>query len=334
MLLTTWNSTGPRNLELELSRLYNGTDVLLAQETWLPDCEALELANQLLTAKRVMYTPATRKAATGRYSGGTLMCTRKDARPIWTDHPRLSCCRLMEMGLTWLIFCVYSPPRSERTAWDECFNRIRLLSSSNKCDALIIGGDFNCQPHSAAISDLCNDLQLKIYAPTEPTFIGPTGTSTIDYFLVSDDHRISVEVSMISNFCLLSTGHLPVLLRVAAVSTGVTTIAGTGGLACADLSRAPHEDVSVPSATQSISHVDWSKCTKEDERRFRYSFCQRLPTLSSPSVSVKRFTEEVIQLFAELTNQHLPTTTKSAKPEVKTVSSTLGLDSTTHGDEK
>ena len=95
---------------------------------------------------------------------------------------------------TFLLCCVYRPPNSDNSFWDQFY--LSLESAANQNDKIIVTGDLNVDllsERSHKLLDIMNHVGLQNYVNV-PTRFGPSRNSLLDLVLAKECSINHVEV--------------------------------------------------------------------------------------------------------------------------------------------
>ena len=255
-------------------------DVLLLQETWLLESES----NDLLAFNDYNYVSVSginqgTRVITGRKHGG-IACLWKKSLPhevTQYDCKNNRMCSIiitLSNGKSLQLVNAYLPcdnynNNDVNTQFATCINDIEQIYLTVKPDMFILGGDLNVDflrgnAHSKYLNQMLTRLKLNIgwsnsSAICDNTFNGPTGSSCIDHYVMTDNIYKNVMKMYALDHDLNPPGswHLPIVLHLNSNFTRLTD----------NVVSTEHIDNS--------SGIAWNKTTPEHYTNYRI----RLDTL-------------------------------------------------------
>jgi hypothetical protein len=176
-----WNIEGANSVTSENGHtIFEKADVILLTETFImPDA-----ADTLPTTHYAFHSYAT-KGTRGRPSGGIVILVKPELQPRRitnsTNHVAVS------INNVTAVICFYFPPDYDI---DNLVLEVHNVLSSITADNVIVGGDFNCRidqgERGRDLVETLNLIGLRLVNRQDiPTYICPTGKSTIDLLLTS-----------------------------------------------------------------------------------------------------------------------------------------------------
>ena len=120
--------------------------------------------------------------------------TKEMSTIIPTQSNSILACKIKQPTFSILVVNLYLPAVGTEENEEALEEMTNLVLNHPANQPVIIGGDLNMKPNHPLILDLCNQLNLQIHYPTNPTWHGPNSlSSTIDYYL-SNARILNVEV--------------------------------------------------------------------------------------------------------------------------------------------
>ena len=219
--IATWNTRGMTAAIPYLKHMLENNDIVMINEHWLHANRVNKLSD--LTDNFNVFARSSRNASAEEYGitrgqGGVGIFWRKSlfgTSPV-TDivHDRFCAIRLETRdGCIIYFFAVYLPDTSSKDAFNEILDELSSAIDSIEEGALVIlGGDFNGdtgnylsdrskKPPNLQGTAICSFIDRYNFIPTNvmsyasgplETYVGPVGSSTIDYIMVP--HSLQKEV--------------------------------------------------------------------------------------------------------------------------------------------
>lgn len=213
MKVVSWNRSGRADANASLGHVWDVTfpDVLAITETWKAGESTYD------TNAQAFYAPGYRGEGASRNSGGVCMLVKRGLKAKllhMESGSHAQCVIALVQGV--VVAAVYISP-SASAAVRAAILQVLLEYRHGKC---FFTGDFNarnkawCSVTNAAgreLSDWTFDHRLTILAPSEPTYHGVTGSSTIDLGIMTHHIRGIPKVRVLSSSLLsAASDHAPV----------------------------------------------------------------------------------------------------------------------------
>ena len=242
--LVCWNSRGFNTAVPYLRKLVNENDVVAVSEHWLHQnrlSKLNEISDEIFTCGRSSKFAQADHFGTKRGQGGVALLWKRDIEGVTeiSDivHDRICGIKLItKAGGIFNIFSVYMPADGCGEDLEACLDDlVEILESRSNGETNILCGDFNAdlgvsggprgkrapsKRGKALFSILhefgfiaCN-LQEDVTGPLS-TYVGPTGESTVDYFLVPQQIQDRVNsCEVIDGDALNTSDHRPVKINI------------------------------------------------------------------------------------------------------------------------
>ena len=242
--IACWNTRGFNTAIPYLRELVDNNDIVAVAEHWLHECKLSrleEISDKIVFCGRSSKFASDENYGAKRGQGGVALLWKQDMVGVTVIsniiHDRICGIRVptAECGVL-NIYAVYLPAKGCGEDLETCIDDLaEILESSEQGAQNILCGDFNadvgrlggCRSNRAptkqgiALIKLVKEFGLHICnlspSSTGPidTYIGPTGRSTIDYFMVPHEMSGRVKVcKVLSNEVLNTSDHSPIQVTI------------------------------------------------------------------------------------------------------------------------
>ena len=198
-------------IESYLDRCRNYCDIMLLQETWLSDCNAVKL-DYFSDTYTVYYSSAMQDkiksgVMSGRPFGGTAILVHKKLSGccyrVITDNPRVTCVCIKRKGSPDLVLCSVYMPWNDKTLeqainYEATIGCLQSIVDRHIGCVFLFGGDFNVSKPSKTV---CSKLVDHFTQSNNLCWLNPCDTNLIDYTYHND---LNGHFSLLDHF-LVST---------------------------------------------------------------------------------------------------------------------------------
>jgi len=198
-------------IESYLDRCRNYCDIMLLQETWLSDCNAVKL-DYFSDTYTVYHSSAMQDkiksgVMSGRPFGGTAILVHNKLSGccyrVITDNPRVTCVCIKRKGSPDLVLCSVYMPWNDKTLeqainYEATIGCLQSIVDRHIGCVFLFGGDFNVSKPSETV---CSKLVDHFTQSNNLCWLNPCDTNLIDYTYHND---LNGHFSLLDHF-LVST---------------------------------------------------------------------------------------------------------------------------------